>query len=153
MLIQRNIGEKNHGKILGALISESERMVLCSGWLDYPGLAPLLSSIDIALARGASIRFYSNKKHTKAGAAKALAKRDAIDHVIADNALRYLHTKLYFFENGDRYTAMIGSANLTKGGLGCNEELSIVLNGTCGDAGHGQIVEYLADLAATFSQS
>jgi HKD family nuclease len=73
--------------------------------------------------------------------------------VIADNTRRYLHTKLYYFENGDSYTAMIGSANLTKGGLGCNEELSLVLNGSHGDAGHAQITQYLAELAAAFPQS
>jgi HKD family nuclease len=153
MIVQRNVGNDNHGKVLAAFIGESERMVLCSGWLDYPGLELLLPSLDLALARGAAIRVYSNKKHTKAGAARALAKRSAITHVIADNTRRYLHTKLYYFENGDSYTAMIGSANLTKGGLGCNEELSLVLNGSHGDAGHAQITQYLAELAAAFPQS
>lgn len=145
-LLHANHGEKSHGELLTALILESDLMVLCSGWLKYAGLTSLLPSIDSALRRRAQILVYSNSKHTDARAARALADRATLKHVIAHHADRYLHTKLYYFERGDSYTAVVGSANLTAGGLANNEELSIIMKGVKGDAVHEEIASYLAEL-------
>ena len=61
---------------------------------------------------------------------------------------RALHTKIYYFESGDKYTAVIGSANITKGGLSTNEELSVTMHGTRGDSFFLELQQYLAILAA-----
>lgn len=91
---------------------------------------------------------YSNDKHTELEAADALASRPALTHVIASGTHRYLHTKLFYFEKGERYTAVIGSANLTEGGLVQNEELSIIVSGVKADSRHKQFEDYLLALPA-----
>lgn len=146
MRTQRNVGKDNHKKLFASLISESERSVLCSGWLKYAGLKLLLPSIDSAISQGAQIVVYSNDQHTELEAAAALASRPALQHVIASGAHRYLHTKLFYFQKGENYTAVIGSANLTEGGLVKNEELSIVVTGTKSDSTHKQFEDYLLAL-------
>jgi HKD family nuclease len=146
MHAQRNAGRQNHRKLLASLISESERSVLCSGWLKYSGVKLLLPSIDIAISQGAEIVVYSNDQHTESSAADALASRPALTHVIASGTHRYLHTKFFYFEKGESYTAVVGSANLTEGGLVENEELSLVITGGKAEPLHKQFHDYLMSL-------
>lgn len=149
MRIQRNVGKDNHRKLFASLISESERSVLCSGWLKYSGLKLLLPSIDDAINKGARIVVYSNDQHTEPEAADALALRPALQHVIASGAHRYLHTKLFYFLKGENYTAVIGSANLTEGGLVKNEELSIIISGKKSDLTQEQLEDYVLELSTS----
>jgi HKD family nuclease len=109
------------------------------------GVTRLADELKKAVDRGARVVFYSNRKHTKKDVAEELAKLK-IEHIIVDDKSFYLHTKLFFVEAGDGYSACIGSANITKGGLTSNEELSVVVRGTKGDLQHSQITKYLAQL-------
>lgn len=92
------------------------------------------------------ITIYSNKKHTKDDVKNTLSKHENITHIIISQHKKYLHTKIYYFENEKTYTAIIGSANLTNGGLKKNEELSIELNGDIRSLEHTNIVLYLNEL-------
>lgn len=122
--------------------------MLCSGWIKLPGLAQLLPAIDWALEQnGAKVIVYSNLKQTHEGVPEALAARKALTHHMVTGP-KPLHTKLYYFETKGHYTAVIGSANITEGGLSGNEELSVVVNGTEGDPTYGQIQQYLRKLAS-----
>ncbi|OJA43470.1 hypothetical protein BGV68_33750 [Burkholderia ubonensis] len=76
--------------------------------------------------------FYSNDMHTKQEAADELAAL-GVEHIVVDNGKTYLHTKLYYFEVDDRYAAIVGSANITKGALTSNEEFSYASTGIKGD--------------------
>jgi HKD family nuclease len=151
MLIHQNTKKKNHRKLLADLIEKSDRSVLCSGWLNLAGLVHLLPSIDHAIGKGATVVIYSNKRHTDMDAAEELGKRALVRHYIADDKSRYLHTKLFYFESGEKYTAIVGSANITEGGLIKNEELSIEINGMIGDASQEKIQGYLESLPARLS--
>jgi len=148
MLLQTNSGKRKHLHLLSELIKESELSILCSGWIKLPGLEDLLPSIDSALADGALITVYSNQKETLEGVAPALASRAGLTHRMVGPSSRALHSKLYYFESGDQYTAVIGSANITKGGLSTNEELSVTIRGTRGDPLFLDVQQYLATLAA-----
>jgi hypothetical protein len=117
MLLQTNSGKRKHVHLLSELIKKSEVSILCSGWIKLPGLKDLLPSIDAALANGAAITVYSNLTETLEGVAPALASRTGLTHRMVAPPSRALHTKIYYFESGDKYTAVIGSANITKGGL------------------------------------
>lgn len=152
MQLVHNNGERDHGALLQKLIAESETSVLCSGWLKFEGLGLLLGSIDLAVRNKARITVYSNKKHTEAAATNALKKRPAIRHFIANNVHRYLHSKIYYFEQGTQYTALIGSANITVGALTTSEELSVHLTGTIGDPNQEQIKAYLANLEVVLKE-
>ena len=54
-----------------------------------------------------------------------------------------MHQKIYYFKKDKEFTAIIGSGNITKGGLESNEELSIGLKGVVGSHSHKEIVKYL----------
>jgi len=146
MLLQLNAKKDNHRKILSELIKRSEVSVLCSGWLKHAGLEHLLPAIDHALKNKSQITIYSNKKHTDNEAIEALKSRESILHVVVDDSAKYLHSKIYYFEIASEYKAIIGSANITNGGLISNEELSVNLAGTIGDSQNNQIKKYLTRL-------
>lgn len=146
MQLKRNRGKQNHRKLLAGLIGRSEVSVLCSGWLKHDGLVELLPAIDRGLSHNAAITIYSNKEHTEEKAIAAIAARSAIRHVIMRKQCRYLHSKLYYFEHAGEYTALVGSANITYGGLVRNEELSVRIIGQAGDGQQKLILEYLEEL-------
>jgi len=147
MLLQTNSGKRRHVDLLSELINKSKVSILCSGWIKLPGLEDLLPSIDAALARGATVIVYSNLTETKEGVAPALASRTGLTHRMVGRGSRALHTKIYYFETDDAYTAVIGSANITKGGLSTNEELSVVLRGIQGDPVFLELQKYLQIIA------
>ncbi len=91
-------------------------------------------------------------RHTPLRCRSSLARMTALRHVLASKETR-LHTKLYYFENGRSYSALIGSANLTEGGLTLNHEFSTLMHGCHGDAQHRRISEYLDQLDARHSHS
>lgn len=146
MLFQKNCGKNNHKKLLLDLLQRSEVSILCSGWLKHDGLVELLPSIDYGLSNQAAITVYSNAEHTDEKAIATIACRPEIKHFLVSKQSRYLHTKLYYFQRGDEYTAIIGSANITYGGLVRNEELSVRMEGGIDDIQHRQILEYLNGL-------
>lgn len=139
MHLQLNANKNNHRKILAELIKRSEVSVLCSGWLKHAGLEHLLPAIDHALKNKSQITVYSNKKHTDSEAIESLKSRELALHMVVDDSAKYLHSKIYYFERAGEYKAIIGSANITNGGLISNEELSVNLAGTIGDSQNNQI--------------
>lgn len=150
MQLKKNRGKQNHRKLLVDLISRSDVSILCSGWLKYDGLVELLPAIDCGLSNHATITVYSNEEHTEEQAIAAIAERPALKHFIMSKQCRYLHTKLYYFEHSGEYAAIIGSANITHGGLVRNEELSVRIGGRVGDSEQQQILDYLDELQRTF---
>jgi hypothetical protein len=65
--------------------------------------------------------------------------------MVADRSPATFHPKIYSARRGDRWLSVIGSANLTRGALRSNEELSLRIGHAAGDALTGQ-------LAATFER-
>lgn len=130
---------------LKKLFSSYERIVICSGWMKICGLSPLLSHMSEALHRGANITVYTNREHTDQKCIEGLARLPGLKHFNVPRPT-YLHTKLYYGRTGELYSAILGSANITSGGLWKNEELSSLLDGTIGDYGHAQLESYLRKL-------
>lgn len=132
---------------LRALLSMSDQIVICSGWMKACGLSPLLKDIDRAVSRGAKISVYTNQEHTEPACVDRLADVAGLKHF---NVVRpiYLHTKFYYGEKADSYSAILGSANITSGGLWKNEELSYQVQGDIGDDAHAQLALYLKRLSA-----
>ena len=64
-------------------------------------------------------------------------------YVVYNNPNKPMHQKIYYFKKDKEFTAIIGSGNITKGGLESNEELSIGLSGTVGSHSHKEIIKYL----------
>ncbi|WP_082886945.1 phospholipase D-like domain-containing protein [Achromobacter ruhlandii] len=141
-------GKDGHLSVLKKNISDAEFVSICSGHLKFNGVKAIAKELRGALARGTQVVVYSNDIHTEQEAADELSALGA-EHIVVASQERYLHTKLYYFESGDRYSAIIGSANITEGALKWNEEFSYAPTGIRGDFQHQQIAAYLQHLDST----
>jgi HKD family nuclease len=142
MLIDNNQG-KNHQKIIGDLIVDSNKCILCTGWIDLAGIEIIETYISKSKAKKILLYSNSNNKHTPKNALNALKKIKAIDHFLVLDSYKRLHSKIYYFENNDNFNAVIGSANLTANGLTNNEELSVLISGKIGSTEYLEIINYL----------
>ncbi len=126
------------------MIECSQKIILCSGWLNKPGIDRIYSSMLTSLEKGSEITIISNKRHTTESVKKLVLGNTRIKHYIIDDEKKYLHSKVYYFERSNIFSVIIGSANLTKGGLGKNEELSVLTTGQVGSKIQLEIMKYLA---------
>ena len=147
MILITNQHKQKHVDTITQLIPSSKKIILCSGWLDNLGIKKILPHLIHASNKNVDITIYSNARHTTDDAKNTLSEHKHINHIMIKPKKKYLHTKIYYFETEKTYTTIIGSANLTKGGLVKNEELSIKHQGELGDANHTKIVSYLNELA------
>lgn len=149
MNLLTNQKRKNHNSRLNELIRQSEKIILCSGWIKFYGLEKILSSIKFALSdNNADITIYSNNKHTDDKSINTLKELPLIKHIIVDsNTQKYLHSKIYYFELKDQFIAIIGSGNITHGGLVSNDEISLEVTGKIQENVHKQIKKYLNSLS------
>ncbi|MGE8302867.1 MAG: hypothetical protein ACN6PW_00240 [Pseudomonas kermanshahensis] len=146
MQIVTNAGKnKNHLSVLKAIIEGSEEIVICSGWMKICGLKQILPSVDQAIARGSRVLIYTNAEHTDVDCVKELSARPGVTHL--NVAKPYLHSKLYYGRSGDSFRVMVGSANVTAGGLLRNEELSHAVSGNTTDLLHDHYLAYLKKLS------
>lgn len=141
-------GKNGHLAVIKNSLAGAEFVSLCSGHLKHNGVKAIAKELRQAIARGTKVRVYSNDMHTQQEAADELTSLGA-EHIVVDSGKTYLHTKLYYFEVGDQYSAIVGSANITKGALTSNEEFSYVSSGVKGDPLHQQLAAYLAHLDRT----
>ena len=144
MKLVSNLNRKNHRNRIVELISKFDSMVLCSGWMKHAGLKKILPALKIAQKeRNAQITIFSNIQHTDKGSISALS---TFKHVLVDEKAKYLHTKLYYFYNENDFVALIGSANITLGGLVSNDELSVEISGAISSQEHLQVASYMKNL-------
>lgn len=144
----------NHLTVIKSFIAKVEEIILCSGWMKDDGLELLKDDLDAAIQRKAQIAVISNNykedKNTEDDWFEYLAK-SGVKHIIVKNAKpRYFHPKLYFFRFEEKYTAIIGSANLTEGALIKNEELSVVITGDINDGNYLQLSGYFSRLNSEY---
>lgn len=126
--------DKNHSDIISKEFSSADQIVICVAFLRESGLSLVKDSLTKAIKKGASLRiivgldFYLTEP-------KALwdlfelcegSKKTSLMLCTQDNAT--FHPKLYCWIKGDAATVIIGSANLTGGGLKSNVELSVLHN-------------------------
>jgi HKD family nuclease len=139
-----NLSPSNHLKKLIELISTYDNIILCAGWIKMDGVNLISESLRLAVERGANITVVSNDKNTEPLCVEHL-KRIKVNHFLPKKGgnVRYFHTKIYYFEGKDKYAYIIGSANITKGALTNNEELSVCISGVIGDQNHIEIEPYI----------
>jgi hypothetical protein len=94
MQLVRNQGKRNHRAAIAPLLKNSNRAVLCSGWLKVEGgIAALLPAINRALSQGTAITIYSSEKETLPEAIAAIPDRPGLRHFIVPQECKYLHSK------------------------------------------------------------
>lgn len=141
------IKDNEHLEELNKLIIQSQKIILCSGWIFLNGLKLLNKSLLQAIENKSEILIYSSQEHTKTNVIKKLKKIN-IPHKILKKELGKVHTKLYYFEDTETFTAIIGSANISDGGLLNNSELSIKITDKVGSNEYKELQEYILSLDA-----
>jgi hypothetical protein len=74
---------------------------------------------------------------------KVSKKHPKFKYVVYKNSNKPMHQKIYYFKKDNEFTAIIGSGNITQGGLESNEELSVGFSGPIGSYSHKEIIKYL----------
>ncbi len=141
-----NTENQNHQNFLSSLIEHSEESILCSGWLKAEGLKCIEEAVKKACEKNFSVSIISNLIHTQKRASHLVKKWAGVRHFITVANTEILHSKVYYFRTGDKYTAIVGSANITKGGLVFSDEASLKIVGIVGDDFHAQVRDYLDGL-------
>jgi hypothetical protein len=85
--------------------------------------------------------------HTHPDAIKWLRDRNANVRVFCGDQILF-HPKVYFFTDGERYAAFVGSSNLTLGGFHGNAEVNTLIEGTF----NGGAVEDIRELQEALGQ-
>lgn len=143
-----NTENQDHRRLLSSLVESSEESILCSGWLKVEGVRHLEPSIRKAVSKNFSVSIISNAAHTHKRAANIIKKWPCVRHFMTKKDARTLHSKVYYFRTGKKFTAIVGSANITEGGLVSSDEASLKISGTVEDDFHEEIKSYLDDLVS-----
>jgi HKD family nuclease len=153
----------NHGSELRKLITSSDSIILCTGWIDFSGFELIKSAILECLNNKKQIELIFSEKHiNKKGRVreynKLLKEIKKIQNSIPSKASfkvksipkdsRYVHAKVYLFESDNNYTVICGSANIMKTGLENYDELSLKVSGIVGDELHTKFSAYLGGISS-----
>ncbi|WP_250537641.1 MULTISPECIES: phospholipase D-like domain-containing protein [unclassified Caballeronia] len=144
-LVYNTDAEPRHMEAITQSILSANRIVICSGWLKMGGLRCVLPQLQTAISNGAEIAVYVNDKTSKDAKARKTLKAMNLRFVVVDTC--YMHSKLYYFETCDRFTAFVGSANITHGAMTTNEELSVKITGLIGEPIQKELQTYLDHLS------
>ncbi len=140
------IKDNEHKVQLETLLLKADKIVLCSGWLLNDGIQLIEKSLITAINKNVPIIIYSSIKHTEEKEINKLKKYPNFTHKTLHQKIGKIHTKLYYFEHGNNFTAIVGSANITKGGMQMNKELSIKIEDSIGSNNHNEIQSYINSL-------
>jgi HKD family nuclease len=121
-LITNNSSLNHKSEIINSL-NKTEELIICVAFLKSSGLNLILNKIKELKVKAIfyiGLDFYL----TEPKALKAIFKSGYELHLTSIAKITY-HSKIYYFKNKEQNSAIIGSANLTKGGLDSNIETSI----------------------------
>lgn len=110
------IKDGEHKGQLEELLLKADKIVLCSGWLLNDGIRLIANALTTAISNNTPVIMYSSVKHTEIKEINKLKKYSNFTHKTLHQKRGKIHTKLYYFEHGNYFTAIVGSANITKGG-------------------------------------
>jgi HKD family nuclease len=146
-----NNQNEDHSSLISDLINRSKKIMICSGHFKKNVLNLILNPLKEAIKRKVRIEIISNHQDTEAKVIKEVSRQiPEISLFLTSKGSKYLHSKVYYFEHEDSYTAIIGSANLTKGALSTNEELSVMVEGELNSKEHAEIINYFKRLNSQF---
>ena len=140
------IKDSEHKVQLEKLLLKADRIIICSGWLLNDGIKLIENALKTAIRNEATIIIYSSVKHTEKKELNKLKKYSNFTHKILAKSTGKVHTKLYYFKHGSTFTAIVGSANITKGGLQVNKELSIKIEDSIGSENYNELQSYIMSL-------
>lgn len=122
---------QNHSSIIQSLFDQSIRLEMMVAFAKKSGLSALEKPLVNALKGGLSARFaigldfFHTEPHVIHKLFDLTKKYDA--QLYLSNCAHTFHPKVYAFQHADKSTVIIGSANLTQGGLYNNIESSVLI--------------------------
>lgn len=142
--------DTNHSDAIKRIIDGAMDISIVVAFLKMSGLKLLLISIMKALESGATIKFYVGLDfyQTEPEALKALSRlskqHNKLQLFTCEKKNTTFHPKIYFAKRSEGFAAIIGSANLTSGGLNDNIELSTLIEGPVNSSACNEIDAYLS---------
>lgn len=144
--------KRNHAHSFAEAIKNAEEIILCAAYWKIEGIKIIESHLKNALECGKPVEIYAslNEWNTTPDALTALldlvAEHPKAFLHLCKKSPSIFHPKIYYFRGLETFTAIIGSANLTEGGLFKNDEASVKITSGIGTDFHSDLIAYLSDL-------
>lgn len=154
MLIS-NSSPSGHAACIRAMLAEADEVRVAVAFLRTPGARFIVPLLEARLAAGGAVDMFVGTDffQTDPDALDMLldlkTRHEGCSVAVARRAPATFHPKIYSARCGERWRSLIGSANLTGGALGANEELSIAIDHQAGDALTGDLGETFARYRAS----
>lgn len=139
MILVSNADNRDHAASIRALFAGADYVRVAVAFLKRAGAEFIVPLLEERLVAGATVQAFVGTDffHTDPSALENLLKLKqrfgACSIHVADRAPATFHPKVYSAHADGKYRSLIGSANLTGGALGRNEEVSISLTHLAGD--------------------
>jgi HKD family nuclease len=139
--------------VLAPSIEQAREIRIAVAFVSQSGLDLIEAPMQSALRTGATIEFLVglDMHTTEAAALQSLYELSCANEYVSlycyssSSRGSIYHPKLYLFKSEDAATSIIGSSNLTSGGLQKNREVNVLLEGTILD-------EAISDSFAAYSE-
>ena len=131
--------ESDHGEVVQDNLKKATRFLCLMAFAKNSGFNEILVTLQDRLRHGMSARiaisldFYqtdANVLRSLHRLSKKLNKENVVLELLTEGENKYsgstFHPKVYVFDEGNRTTTLVGSANLTSGGLYDNYEVSML---------------------------
>lgn len=145
-----------HEKKINDCFSDAEEIILCSAYWKEEGIKKIEKNLKDAIKKGIKVTIYAslNEEITTPDALDSLYEmvkgKEASELYLCDKSHGIFHPKIYYFRKGSQFTVIIGSANLTKGGLSHNNEASIMLKHQSDTEFHSDLKKYFDSFEEIF---
>lgn len=142
---EKNIKVSNK---LNELISKADTFYFSVAFITDSGLRLIENKLNEFFNSGkkGQIITSSYQLFTEPNALKKLFEYKNLELKIITNEIGIHHSKGYYFETKENYSAIIGSSNLTANALTSNIEWNVLKSGKLNDSFHGELSKEFSDL-------
>jgi len=141
-----NASDQTVANLLGEHISNAHRTLIAVAFLSKPGWRIVNDWLRDSLERGCHIELFvgtdfyqTNPSALREAKALLRGRTGCVLWMCRQSSKSVFHPKLYVFESDSEIVAVVGSANLTSGGLRDNREVCCSFSVSPGSATAGQL--------------
>lgn len=127
-----NSGSVPHIKMVTEMMKGAKQVFICMAYLKMSGLVLIQKAIDKALKSGAHLtvivgtdQYITEPQALKSLFSKIKNHKSCKGFLVQQGGASTFHPKVYFVKKGSVAEALVGSANITGGGLKSNVEASV----------------------------
>jgi HKD family nuclease len=144
--------KENHEDDIGRMIKDSKKITIAVAFLKSSGLDLIWDSLKAKNSKIESLLFiigldfYQTEPKALWRLFELREKSSSVRIKICQKRNQIFHPKLYLSELSNSFAAVIGSANMTSGGLNKNFELSCIVKGLKSDPFYSELKAYVDSL-------